>query len=78
MHILKFGYNNYLSMPADVLPTTRHVKELIEHAEQHLLSGFNWDMKVSLIHADNSIEIMLKEHARAQLYLNTSLSMFII
>lgn len=51
-------------MPDMMLPTTRHVKELIEHAEEHLTSGTDWDLKVSMIHADNSIEIMLKEYLR--------------
>jgi len=47
-----------------MLPTTRHVKELIQHAEEHLQSGSERDLKVSLIHADNSIEILLKEYLR--------------
>jgi len=51
-------------MSSGVLPTTRHAKELIEHAEEHLLSGSERDMKISLLHADNSIEILLKEHLR--------------
>jgi len=48
----------------DILPTTRHVRELITHAEEHMNSGTEWDLKVSIIHADNSIEIMLKEYLR--------------
>ena len=51
-------------MTSRVLPTTRHVKELITHAEEHLSHESNSDLKFSLIHADNSIEIMLKEHLR--------------
>jgi len=47
-----------------MLPTTHHVKELIVHAEEHLLSGSERDLKISLMHADNSIEILLKEHLR--------------
>jgi len=47
-----------------VLPTSRHIKELLNHAEEHLNQGSNTDLKFSLIHADNSIEIMLKEHLR--------------
>jgi hypothetical protein len=47
-----------------MLPTTHHVKELIEHAEEHLSYGSERDLKISLMHADNSIEIMLKEHLR--------------
>lgn len=47
-----------------MLPTTRHIKELLNHAEEHLNHGSNSDLKFSLIHADNSIEIMLKEYLR--------------
>lgn len=47
-----------------MLPTTRHVKELIQHAEEHLKSGSERDLKISLIHTDNSIEILLKEYLR--------------
>jgi hypothetical protein len=49
-----------------LLPTTRHVKELIEHSEEHLSSGSEKDMKIALVHVDNSIEIMLKEYLRYQ------------
>lgn len=51
-------------MPRSMLPTTHHVKELIEHAEEHLSYGSERDLKISLMHADNSIEILLKEHLR--------------
>jgi len=51
-------------MSPDMLPTTRHIKELIEHSDEHLLSGSERDLKISLIHADNSVEIMLKEYLR--------------
>jgi len=47
-----------------MLPTTRHIKELINHAEDHINHGEESDLKFSLIHADNSIEIMLKEYLR--------------
>jgi HJR/Mrr/RecB family endonuclease len=47
-----------------MLPTTHHVKELIEHAEEHLSYGSERDLKISLMHADNSIEILLMEHLR--------------
>lgn len=62
--MLKLIDDNYLTMRDSMLPTTRHVKELIMHAEEHMNSGTEWDLKVSLIHADNSIEIMLKEYLR--------------
>lgn len=47
-----------------MLPTTRHIKELIEHSENHYSKGGNSDLKFALIHADNSVEILLKEHLR--------------
>ena len=46
------------------LPTSRHAKDLIEHAEEHLKLGYERDLKFSLIHADNAIESLMKEHAR--------------
>lgn len=46
------------------LPISRHAKELIEHGTEHLERGSEKDLKFSLIHIDNSIEIMLKEHLR--------------
>jgi hypothetical protein len=49
-----------------LLPTTRHVRELIEHSEEHLSLGSEKDLKIALIHVDNSIEIMLKEYLRYQ------------
>jgi hypothetical protein len=49
-----------------MLPTTRHVRELIEHSEEHLSLGSEKDLKIALVHADNSIEIMLKEYLRYQ------------
>lgn len=51
-------------MSSSVLPTTRHIRELIEHSEEHLSLGSERDMKIALIHVDDSIEIMLKEHLR--------------
>jgi hypothetical protein len=47
-----------------MLPTTRHVKELIEHSEEHVKLGSEKDLKIALIHVDNSIEVMLKEYLR--------------
>lgn len=47
-----------------MLPITRHVKDVILHAEAHLKNGKAFDLKTSLIHADNSIEIMLKGYLR--------------
>lgn len=49
-----------------MLPTTRHIRELITHAEEHMNCGKELDSKVSLTHADNAIEIMLKEYLRSQ------------
>jgi hypothetical protein len=46
------------------LPSSRHAKDLIEHAQEHLTKGSERDLKFSLIHADNAIEALLKEHAR--------------
>lgn len=46
------------------LATSRHARDLIEHAEEHLQMGSERDLKFSLIHADNAIEALLKEHTR--------------
>lgn len=47
-----------------MLPVARHAQELITHAEEHMNLATEKDLKFSLIHADNSIEIMLKEFLR--------------
>ncbi len=50
--------------PYSLLPIGRHAKELIEHASEHLRKNSEKDLIIALIHADNSIEIMLKEYLR--------------
>jgi Holliday junction resolvase len=47
-----------------LLPIARHAKELIEHSSEHLENGSEKDLLISLVHIDNSVEIMLKEHMR--------------
>jgi Holliday junction resolvase len=51
-----------------MLPSSRHSKELIEHAEEHIRHNKDLDMKVALIHSDNSIEVMLKGYLRYSKY----------
>ena len=46
------------------LPSSRHAKDLIEQADEHLNKSTEKDLKFALIHADNAIESLLKEHAR--------------
>jgi len=50
--------------PYSLLPIGRHARELIEHAADHLGNNTEKDLTIALIHADNSIEIMLKEYLR--------------
>ncbi len=56
--------NHFIACAISMLPTTRHVRDLIEHSEEHVTLGSEKDMKIALIHVDNSIEIMLKEYLR--------------
>lgn len=50
--------------PKSLLPIARHAKELLEHASEHLLGNVERDLIFALIHADNSVEIMLREYLR--------------
>lgn len=50
--------------PPPLLPIGRHAKELIEHSQEHLQQGQEKDLIIALIHLDNAVEIMLKEHLR--------------
>lgn len=48
----------------DILPPSRYAKELIIHAGDHLKIGNSLDLKLALIHSDNSIEVLLKGYLR--------------
>lgn len=50
--------------PYPLLPIARHARELLEHASYHLAANAEKDLIFALIHADNSVEIMLREHLR--------------
>jgi len=47
-----------------VLPITRHTKALLDHSIEHFESGSESDLQIALLHADNSVEILLKYHLR--------------
>ncbi len=47
-----------------LLPIARHAKELIEHSSEHLQGGSEKDLIIALVHIDNAVEILLKEHLR--------------
>lgn len=47
-----------------LLPIARHARELLEHASEHLRGNVERDLIFALIHADNSVEIMLREYLR--------------
>lgn len=47
-----------------VLTITRHTKALLDHSVEHLKSGSESDLQIALLHADNSVEILLKHHLR--------------
>ena len=47
-----------------MLPSSRHAKDLINHASTHLLLSSDRDLKIALISIYNGVEILLKEHLR--------------
>jgi len=47
-----------------VLPITRRTKVLLDHSIEHLKLGSESDLQIALLHADNSVEILLKYHLR--------------
>lgn len=47
-----------------MLPITRRTKALLDHSLEHLKSGTESDLQIALLHADNSVEILLKYHLR--------------
>ena len=40
--------------------------EVMEHAIEHLNNGTDRDLKLSVLHADNAVELILKELARTK------------
>ncbi len=47
-----------------MLPIARRTKALIEHSMEHFNSGSEPDLQLALLHADNSVEILLKYYLR--------------
>lgn len=47
-----------------MLPITRRTKSLLDHSIEHLKLGSESDLQIALLHADNSVEILLKYHLR--------------
>jgi hypothetical protein len=47
-----------------MLPITRRTKALLEHSIEHLNAGTESDLQFALLHADNSVEILLKYYLR--------------
>lgn len=47
-----------------MLPITRRTKSLLDHSIEHLKVGSESDLQIALLHADNSVEILLKYHLR--------------
>lgn len=47
-----------------MLPITRHSKALLDHSMVHIQAGTESDLQIALLHADNSVEILLKYYLR--------------